>query len=415
MSRDTTAETVSGTGALTGGGSGGASGGGSGAGRAVTGAGRHTRRRVVALALLAPALIATAAPGATARDARPGAVQRQLDLLVERDGVPGALAYVNGRTYTAGTAEIGTGRPMVDADARFRLASDTKAFTATAVLRLVAEGKVRLDAPAGRYVPQLAESPVTVRQLLKQRSGLPEYTNLVDWNGGPYTDEDFLALALAEGPDFAPDTEWAYSNTNYLALGLVINKASGQEYRTYIERTVLRPLDLRNTYWPAPGELTLRGPHAHNYGYHPADPGAGVVDVTELPGYEFGPSGSLVSTPKDLNTFWEGLFDGRLLPGWAVRQMTGDTTDVGGRDVYPRGSRYGYGVASIPLSCGGAYWGHGGDLPGNSVGGGHATTGRGNVTVYTTTSAATGDRLRHLQGAVDAALCAKGRGIGGGP
>ncbi|MFF2940515.1 serine hydrolase domain-containing protein [Streptomyces niveus] len=395
MSRDTSADTsaatVSGTGALT-----------------DAGGGRTTRRRVVALALLAPALIATAAPAATARDARPGgAVQRQLDLLVERDGVPGALAYVNGRTFTAGTAEVGTGRPMVDADARFRLASDTKAFTATAVMRLVADGKVRLDAPAGRYVPQLAQSPVTVRQLLKQRSGLPEYTNLVDWRGGPYSDEDFLALALAEGPDFEPGAQWAYSNTNYLALGLLINKTSGQEYRTYIERTVLRPLDLRNTYWPAPGEQTLRGPHAHNYGYHPADPGAGVVDVTELPGYEFGSSGGLVSTPKDLNTFWEGLFDGRLLPGWAVRQMTGDTTDVSGRDVYPRGSRYGYGVASIPLSCGGAYWGHGGDLPGNSVAGGHATTGRGNVTVYTTTWAAEGDRLRHLQGAVDAALCAK--------
>lgn len=370
--------------------------------------GRRTGRRVVAVALLAPALIATAAPLAAARDAGPAAVQRQLDLLVERDGVPGALAYVNGRTYTAGTAEAGTGRPMVDADARFRLASDTKAFTATAVMRLVADGKVRLDAPAGRYVPQLAESTVTVRQLLKQRSGLPEYTSLVDWNGGgPYTDESFLALALDKGQDFAPGTQWGYSNTNYLALGLLINKASGQDYRTYIERTVLRPLGLRNTYWPAPGELTLRGAHAHNYGYHPADPGAGVVDVTELPGYEFGPSGGLVSTPKDLNTFWEGLFDGRLLPDWAVRRMTHDTTDVGGRDVYPRGSRYGYGVASIPLSCGGAYWGHGGDLPGDSVGGGHATTGRGDVTVYTTTWAAEGDRLAHLQGAVDAALCAK--------
>lgn len=371
-------------------------------------AGGGRRRAAVAVALLAPALLAAAGPVATARDAGTGAVQRQLDLLVEHDGVPGALAYANGRTYTAGTADRETGRPMADADARFRLASDTKAFTAAAVMRLVADGKVRLDAPAGRYVPQLAQSTITVRQLLKQRSGLPEYTNLIEWAGGPYTDEGFLALALAKGPDFAPDAEWGYSNTNYLALGLVINKASGYGYRTYIEKTVLRPLGLENTYWPAPGELTLRGPHARNYGYHPASPEAGVVDVTELPGYEFGPSGGLVSTPKDLNAFWRGLLDGRLLPGWAVRQMTHDTTDVGGRDVYPRGSRYGYGVASIPLSCGGVYWGHGGDLPGNSVGGGHATAGRDDVTVYTTTWAAEGERLSHLQGAVDAALCAKG-------
>ncbi|MGN9794291.1 hypothetical protein ACTMTU_24760 [Streptomyces sp. OZ13] len=87
--------------------------------------------------------------------------------------------------------------------------------------------------------------------------------------------------------------------------------------------------------------------------------------------------------------------------------MTHDTTDVGGRDVYPAGSRYGYGVASIPLSCGGVYWGHGGDLPGDSVGGGRATADRGTVTVCTTTWAAEGKSLRHLQGAVDAALCAR--------
>ncbi|MFI6082916.1 serine hydrolase domain-containing protein [Streptomyces sp. NPDC051217] len=294
-------------------------------GIAVTGGGRHGRR-VVAAALLAPALFATAAPVAAAREARPGGVQHQLDLLVERDGVPGALAHADGRTYTAGTGALGTDGPTADADARFRLAGDTKAFTAAAVMRLVADGKVRLDSPARRYVPQLAENPVTVRELLKQRSGLPEYTTLIDWSGGPYTDEDFLALALATDQDFEPGTDWGYSHTNYLVLGLLINNTSGENHRGYIERTVLRPLGLDNTYWPAPGEPTPRGPHAHDY------------------------AGGPVSTPKDLNTFWEGLFEGRLLPGWAVRQMTNDTTDVGGRDVYPQGSRYGYGVASIPLS-----------------------------------------------------------------
>lgn len=66
---------------------------------------------------------------------------------------------------------------------RFRLASDTKAFTATAVLRLVADGRLGLGDRAGSYVPQLADSPLTVRQLLKQTSGLPEYSALVDWTG----------------------------------------------------------------------------------------------------------------------------------------------------------------------------------------------------------------------------------------
>ncbi|MFD7770945.1 serine hydrolase domain-containing protein [Streptomyces sp. NPDC059787] len=365
----------------------------------------HRKRFAVAV-LLAAMLTGTLAPAAAARESDP--VQRQLDLLIEEDGVPGALAYDGRRTRTAGVADLESGRAMVGSQGRFRLASNTKAFTAAAVMRLVVEGRIRLDDRAGTYVPQLAGRTVTVRQLLKQTSGLPEYSGLVDWSR-PGTSEDYLALALKEEPLFEPGTDWDYSNTNYLVLGMVIDRVSGTDFRTYVERTILRPLRLDDTYWPAPGEFTLRGPHARNYGVHPAHPQAGRVDVTELPGYEFGASGGLVSTPEDLNAFWDGLFGGRLLPGWAVRLMTRDTTDVSGRDVYPAGSRYGYGVASIPLGCGGSYWGHGGDLPGNSVGGGRATGGRGTVTVYTTTWAAEGDSLRRLQQVVDATLCAKSR------
>lgn len=286
-------------------------------GTVVTGGGRQGRRVVVA-ALPAPALFA-AGPVAAARKARAGGVQHQLALPAERDGEPGALAHVEVRARTAGTAERGTDRPTVDADARFRPADGTKAFTVAAVMRLVADGKVRLDSPARRYVPRLAEHPVTVRELLRQRSGLPDYTNLIDRSGGPYTDEALLALVLAADQEFEPGADWGYSHTNHLVLGLLISNTSGEDCRTHIERTVLRPLGLKNTYWPAPGER---------------------------PGHEFGPSGGLVSTPEDLNAFWEGLFDGRLLPGWAVREMTNDTTHLRGRDICPRGSRYGYGSGS---------------------------------------------------------------------
>lgn len=93
------------------------------------------------------------------------------------------------------------------------------------------------------------------------------------------------------------------------------------------------------------------------------------MDVTEQPGYYFGASGGLVSTPRDPNAFWDGLLGGQLLPARALRLMTHDTSDVGGLDVYPRGSRYGYGLASFPLSCGGVYWGHGGRSAGQLGGG----------------------------------------------
>lgn len=311
------------------------------------------RKRLTTALLFTTTLAVAFAPAASAH--RPDPVQRQLDLLVEGDGVPGALAFDGRTTRTAGVADLGTGRAMVGSEGSFRLAGNTKTFTATAVMRLVVDGRIQLDHRA-----------------------------------------------------FEPGGDCGYSNTNYLVLGMVIDQVTGVGFRTYIEREILRPLRLADTYWPAPGELALRGPHARNYGVDPADPAAGRVDVTELPGYEFGASGGLVSTPGDLNAFWDGLFGGRLLPGWAARLMTRDTSDIGGRDVCPAGSRYGYGVASVPLSCGGVYWGHGDDLPGGSVGGGRASGGRPTVTVYTTTWTAEGEGLRHLQGAVDAALCTGG-------
>jgi D-alanyl-D-alanine carboxypeptidase len=315
-----------------------------------------------------------AVPGTGDRTARPNAVRHELDALVTDTAVPGALAHSGhgrrGRTYTAGVANSAPGGSWWARTAGSASPASPSRITATTVMRLVTDGELGLDDPAGRYV---------------------------------------LDISLAQGPRFAPGTDWGYSNTNHLVLGLVIERVTGEDFRAYVERSVIEPLGLRNTYWPAPGELGLRGPHAHNYGVHPLHPQDGAVDATELPGHEFGASAGLVSTPEDLNTFWDGLFGGRLLPGRAVRLMTRDTTDVGD-DGYPEGSRYGYGVRSNRLSCGGECWGHLGDLPGDSVAAGHADKGRGTLTVYITTHHSTNPASAgHLQAAVDAAFCAAGR------
>ncbi|WP_129841618.1 serine hydrolase domain-containing protein [Streptomyces sp. RFCAC02] len=371
------------------------------------------RRRLTAAVLLAAAVVGATVPAAAAHggrgDHRTDEVQEALDVLVDEDGVPGALAYDGSRTWTAGTSELGSDRPMPGADGQVRIASNSKSFTSVAVMRLVVEGKLSLADTAARYVPQLAGSTITVRQLLMQTSGLPEYVNLMDWTATGTAPEEHLALALSQEPLFEPGTDWAYSNTNYLVLGMIIDRVTGEDFRTYIEDTILNPLDLDDTYWPEAGELELRGPHARNYGISPADPEAGVTDITELPGYEFGASGGLVSTPEDLNTFWDALFEGELLPRGAVLLMTHDTTAVGEAEMYPEGTRYGYGLTGYELSCGGTYWGHGGDLPGDSVAGGRASSGRGTVTVYTTTLAADATTRGDLMTAVDTALCSRDR------
>lgn len=343
-------------------------------------------KRILAAAAAAAVLTATVAAPAMAA-ARPG-TQARLDRLTTVDGLAGAVVSVRDtrggiRTWTSGTAERGTGRPMVGAGGRFRIASVTKTFTAVTVLRLAEQGKVRLDQQVETYLPGALDGRrITVRQLLQQTSGLPEYFDLVDWTK-PATDADLLKLALTRDPVHEPGARWSYSNTNYLVLGMIVSKVAGKDFRTL-------PLRLSDTYWPAQGELDLRGEHAHTYGVSPADPKAGMVDTTLLPGYGFGAAGGLVSTPDDLNRFWQAI------PGRTWRAMTRHTVPADD----PAGAKYGLGVYSYPLSCG-PLWMHDGGLPGVRVLSGRDRAGRA-VTAYVT---GTPKNDKHLFAVLDSALC----------
>ncbi|GAA4009307.1 serine hydrolase domain-containing protein [Allokutzneria multivorans] len=379
-------------------------------------------RRTLAAALAVVLLLGTTAP---ALAAPPGLaeVQRNLDLLTTADGVPGALAHVRDgdgreRTLTSGTAQIGTGRPMTGARDTFRIASVTKPFLAVTLLQL----RVDLDAPVERYLPGVVRGRgagaaidgrrITVRQLLQHTSGIPEYSRAFDWSK-PFPDQPvgYLDLALALAPTGEPGQRWAYSNTNYLLAGMIVNRLAGKDFRAVTEERVLRLLGMTATYWPAKTEYALRGGHAQHYGVHPANPAAGVVDITSFPGYELGASGGLVSTPADLARFWRGLESGRLLPRHLVRSMTADMRPVEGQDF-----SYGLGIGSIPLSCGGSVLAHSGDVPGVTTYSGHSPATRPHasgprpdrtVTVFITTNSNTAERARHLTAAFDAAFCSR--------
>ncbi|MFG1942211.1 serine hydrolase domain-containing protein [Nonomuraea sp. NPDC048826] len=348
----------------------------------------------VALAPVAPAFAGTG-------------LEDRVERLTGEGGLAGAVARVDdgrrGFTVKAGTAERGTGRPMVGSDARFRVGSMTKPVVAVTVMRLAERGKVRLGAPVETYLPGVIRGKggvdgrkIKVRDLLRQTSGLADFTQAADWSKIP---QDYLAIALAQKP--TPYGRFAYSNTNYLVLGMVIDAVTGKDFRQVSRELVLEPLRMRDTYWPKRGELGIRGEHAHTYGINPVDPGAGVVDVTRLPGYEFGASGGLVSTPEDLNRFWQGVFGGRAVSAKSLRAMTADPVAVGEKG-WPPQARYGYGMARVRLACG-TVWMHGGGVPGVSVLSGRSATGR-RATVYVTGSAE-GERHEHLTDAFEAAVC----------
>ncbi|MER7703122.1 serine hydrolase domain-containing protein [Kitasatospora sp. NPDC097605] len=359
----------------------------------------------LALTAFAPAA-ATAAP-------RPDVVQQRLDALVKEDGMPAALATVKGRdgrsrTYTAGVGNLATGAG-VPVDGQIRAGSNTKAFTAVVVLQLVAEGKVGLDTAVDAYLPGLLRGDgidgrtITVRQLLQHTSGLPDYMDapaLTDFTTIQYRyfePRELLDGALAQKALFAAGTDWMYSNTNYLVAGLLIQRVTGRPYGEEVAKRVIDRIGLRRTYVPATGETALREPHPH--GYLRTGPDAPLVDYTAMDSSMAWAAGAVVSTNTDLNTFYGALLAGRLLPAAQLAEMR---TTVPAELLGP-GVRYGLGIQSRPLTCGGLVWGHGGTAPGHRSRGGVTEDGRAvNITVTTVPDASTASRMTD---AVDAALC----------
>ncbi|MFY4718335.1 serine hydrolase domain-containing protein [Streptomyces sp. LaBMicrA B280] len=329
----------------------------------------------VALVLLAAPLAAARAPAASRACGTHEAVRRSVHRLVTADRIAGAAVLVNGRaaapgcarwSVTDGVADLRTGRPMNTTD-RLRIGSVTKTFTATVVLQLAAEHRLSLDAPVERYLPGLIQGHgydgrrITVRQLLRHTSGLPDYLEAPEWaNPGAlrrrhFEPRELIARALRLP---RPAQTWHYATTNYVVAGLIVRAVTGHSPEAEITRRVLVPLGLRDTYWPG-DDTRIKGPHSHSY-FTNAE--GHRVDGTDW-NMTFGDvGGALVSTPEDLTRFAAALFGGRLLPAAQFAEMR-HTVAADPDRLWP-GARYGLGLITTPLSCGGAWWGHAGTVPG---------------------------------------------------
>ncbi|APY87477.1 serine hydrolase [Streptomyces alfalfae] len=373
---------------------------------------RHGTRRpvlsaVVAATIGAMTLGALALPAASA--ARPDAVQRSLNALVRDSGTPGALASVRGRegrdlTYTAGIGDLATGAP-VPVDGQVRIGSNTKSFVAVVVLQLVAERRVSLEDSVDTHLPGLVRGEgidgrhIKIRHLLQHTSGLPEYSSHLGDDVRYYAPRELLATALRHPAEFAPGKSWKYSNTNYVLAGLIVQKITAHPLADEIDRRVIKRLGLRHTYFPAPGDASVKGPHPH--GYYRESAKTPLRDVTEIDPSWGWAAGQLISTNSDLNRFFTALLAGRLLPSTQLAQMR---ATVPAEATFGPGARYGLGLVSRPLRCGGLSWGHGGSFPGYETRGGVTDDGRAANIAVTTQLTGAAPR-RSLERAVDAALC----------
>ncbi|MER6158264.1 serine hydrolase domain-containing protein [Streptomyces sp. NPDC001868] len=321
-------------------------------------------------------------PTAAAATRAPGhdATRAAMDAAVAA-GVPGVVAEVRDThgvwKGTSGVADLTTGQPRGTGDS-FRTGSVTKSLVATVMLQLQAEGRVDLDATVDRYLPGLVRgnghdgTKITVRQLMNHTSGVFNFTedatfaqrvlgiDFLKTRYDDWTPQQVIALALRNPPQFEPGTSWRYSNTNYLLIGLILEKVTGRPYAEEIERRVIKPLGMRATYFPGT-DPRVPAPTRH-YSTFTEDPGT-TYDVTELnPSWAWA-AGEMITDAADLNRFYTALFTGRLLRPAQLRQMTATVSTEGNLPS----QRYGLGLIEYETSCGVRVWGHSGGIHGSST------------------------------------------------
>jgi D-alanyl-D-alanine carboxypeptidase len=304
--------------------------------------------------------------GQAASGKAPAGLQQAADQLVA-DGAPGVTILARRghqvSDVVAGLADTATGQPMQPKD-RVHIASITKTFVATVVLQLAAERRLSLNDSVQRWLPGVISghgydpAQITIRELLHQTSGIRDYLddpifqNLDDLAPLEQTwqPQQLVDIALGLGP---PLHGWVYSNTNYILLGMIIQKVTGQSPVTEISHRILAPLGLSDTSFPLTS-TAIPSPFAHGY--------FGSLDVTNLlnPSVAW-TSGAMISTVGDVARFYRALLSGRLLPPAQQREMlaTMPVDDTGA--LFPE--HYGLGIYSVQLYCGTA-WGHDGGWPG---------------------------------------------------
>ena len=393
---------------------------------------RFSRRRSVVCRVLAVPLVAAIALGAAGGAASAAPSKGEAESLKSRAqglvgaGYPAALAAVTdskgesaGVAVGKGSLETGQAPPL---DGEVRIGSNTKTFVAVVVMQMVQEGKVGLDEPIETYLPGLIKgegidaSRITVRQLLQHTSGLPEHTDYFFSSNAAALENiqhyiparDLLDVALSKPAAFEPGTQWSYSNTNYIVLGMLIERVSQRPVGEQIDQRIIKRLGLSHTYFPGNGEKKIRG--SHPQGYHINGEGK-LEDVTEMDASLPWTAGAMVSTPSELNTFFQAVFDGRLLTQTSIDEMKK------GVDTGSGGMVYGLGLFGTPLSCGGTSWGHGGGIFGYETHNAVGPDGTAVTVAVTALSSAIADQSNlensakekagKVDEAVDAALCHK--------
>ncbi|GAB2718342.1 serine hydrolase domain-containing protein [Kitasatospora kifunensis] len=334
----------------------------------------------------------TVAPAAAST--RPGADPQlaQLTQLAKQlvdAGAPGVVVRVDdghGRPV-----EIAEQAPWAAKDQRlkvsdeFRMGSNTKTMMATIVLQLVAEGRLALTDPVEKWLPGQVPNgqAITLRMLLNHTSGLFDYTedpalvpSILGKDPHRWTSAQLLAVGVKHPPLFAPGTQWSYSNTDYAAVGAVLERVTGASLADLIRDRIARPLGLKHTYLATDG--SWHGRYARGYepdlAHMPAEVPTAFQDVAGVHGDGHvnvsgndpswgGAAGAVVSTAQDWSRFYTALMSGKLLPAAQLAELRSTVPMDPKNPVNGPGS--GLGIETGTTACG-TIWAHDGGITGYS-------------------------------------------------
>jgi CubicO group peptidase (beta-lactamase class C family) len=244
---------------------------------------------------------------------------------------------------------------------KFRIGSLTKQFTAACVLLLQERGRLNVHDPVSRYLFDLpnAWQAITIHQLLTHTSGIPNYTSDPQFARIKRTGaspKEMISFVAEKQLDFSPGTKWAYSNTGYILLGMIVEKVSGQSYADFLKSNIFEPLRMTNSGYDRAADVVKE----RASGYEINDGGVTNADFIDMRiPYA---AGGIYSTVEDMYRWNEALAqNGELLSPDSLKQMF---------TPYPeanyQGQHYGYGVVISQLKFGKLLYYHGGGVDGFS-------------------------------------------------
>ncbi len=205
------------------------------------------------------------------------------------------------------------------ATTKYRIGSVSKTFTSVIIQQMAEENKITLNTLLSVFFPQIVNSnKITIEHLLRHRSGIhnftddPEYTTYMT---NPKTKEELLELFTALPSDFNPDEKFSYSNTGYVLLTMIAEKVDKKSFGKILEERIVSPLKLKNTYYGS--KINPANKEAFSYNKLEFWEKSPETDLSIPMG-----AGAIVSTPTDLNIFFNSLFSGKLISSSSLETMT---------------------------------------------------------------------------------------------